>query len=401
MDDFDKKLYHDLNLEIEVPKEFTNIIKESLNNDKIKNKVSHYSLTKIISVACASLVLTAGIAYASTEIVKNIWKEPEKVFSNNNIITAEEKAECITKEEATTKANEILKKIGYNNEKIKSATLEKSSYKAIDWRFETESEISLSFNAYGKDGFWLFNSNVLKKDIKNYRTTKEEAEKTARKICEKYGYDLSQYNNVSVKANLIEEKNAYIWYVDFSKEYNGLVNSYDYISVAFIPEVNEIYYFIVNTSEYDNNTVEIEKEKAINTALEAEKNIKTGYEVECLDAYLSIKKMNSDAYLRINDYEQYIEQKNKLTSKEEIEYVVEKHIRKVWNVILLIRNTNSLLEHGNTYSYYVDATTGEIIGGESDACDITVERDKDGKKYTFYRDYETGKILLKEAYITH
>ena len=145
MDDFDKKLYHDLNLEIEVPKEFTNIIKESLNNDKIKKKVSHYSLTKIISVACASLVLTAGIAYASTEIVKNIWKEPEKVVSNNNIITAEEKAECITKEKATAKANEIFKKFGYSNEKIKSTTLEKSSYKTIDWRFETESEISLAF----------------------------------------------------------------------------------------------------------------------------------------------------------------------------------------------------------------------------------------------------------------
>ncbi len=398
MNDFDKKLYHDLNLEIEMPKKFTNIIKESLKNDKIKKKVTHYSLAKIVSVACASLVLTAGIAYASSEIVKNIWREPEKVISNNNIITAEEKVGCMTKEEATAKANEIFKKFGYNNEKIETVSLEKKAYKIIDWNFETETGISLSFDAYGKDGFWFFNSNVLKKEIKNYKTTKKEAERTAKEICEKYGYDLSKYTNISIKPNLVEEKDAYIWYVDFKQEYNGTVNNYEEISVAFIPEINEIYYFTVDTCDYENNPIEIKKEEAVNVALGAEKNTKTGYEVKCLDAYLSIEKMNSDAYLRTTDYEKYIEQRNNLSSKEDIDYVVEKHIRKVWKIILLVGEPNTKLDHDITYSYYIDATTGEVIGGESMLCDIYTANDEDGKTYTFYKDCETGKILLKELY---
>ena len=119
MDNFDKKLYHDLNLEVNIPKEFTSIIQESLNNDRLKKKVTHYSLSKIVSIACASLIMTIGIAYAGTEIVKNIWAKPQKtvgfaVEGTNNLITQEDKASCMTEEEATTKANEILKKIGYN-----------------------------------------------------------------------------------------------------------------------------------------------------------------------------------------------------------------------------------------------------------------------------------------------
>ena len=82
MDELDKKLYHDLSLEVEIPNKCKSVIKESLNDNKINRKKKHYSLAKIAVATCASFVLTAGIVYAGTAIVNKIWKQPEKILIN-------------------------------------------------------------------------------------------------------------------------------------------------------------------------------------------------------------------------------------------------------------------------------------------------------------------------------
>ena len=74
MDDLEKKLYMDLNTNMEIPTEFKDIIRKSLNEAKAKKKVEHYKLSKIIVTACASLLITTGIVCAGTVISKNIWK---------------------------------------------------------------------------------------------------------------------------------------------------------------------------------------------------------------------------------------------------------------------------------------------------------------------------------------
>lgn len=368
MDNFDKKLYHDLNLEVNIPKEFTNIIQESLNNDRPKKKVTHYSLAKIVSIACASLIMTIGIAYAGTEIVKNIWAKPQKtvgfaVEGTNNLLTQEDKASCMTEEEATKKAKEILKNFGYDNEIIKLASLNGTtdSY-GINWHFETENKILLTFDAKDEKYLDIFFQNVLYKDINSYRTTEQEAEKTARNICEKYGYDLSKYNNVQVSSNLHSEDKSYIWYVTFTKEYDGYLNDGEKIRIGFIPEINEILFFRMYDYKYDNNPVEIEKEEAIKTALDAENGIKHGYEIECSNAELDIVSMNGDAYLRTTDYKQYIRQQQINSSPNDyVEYRTDRIMRKAWKVTVESKEERKKNIH---YIYYIDATSGEIIGGK-------------------------------------
>ena len=370
MDDIEIKLYHDLNLKTEIPDECEKVIKEALHKRK-----KHYSLVKILTTACASLLITAGVVYAGTKVIETIWKKPEKVIGQvlEENILEEEKQGVINETDAKETAEELLRKFGYKNEKIKSIELEKNviNYK-VNWNIKTTNNIVLEFDSKGGKGLSIFVDEILKRDIEGYHTTKQEAEKTARDLCEKLGYDLTEYKHVEIDSNLEKEGNAYIWYVDFYKEYDGLVDNYNKISIAFIPEINEIYYFIVSDENYENNPVEINEEQAKETALKEEKKTNLKYEVKDTSAELSIVSMNGEAYARTYNYKQFCEQRNTIDYPDNkyIEYRTDRHIRKAWKITIEYSISKSEMSDKSFniqdlgYTYYVDATTGEIIGGE-------------------------------------
>lgn len=377
MDELDKKLYHDLSLEVEIPNKCKSVIKESLNDNKINRKKKHYSLAKIVVATCASFVLTAGIVYAGTAIVNKIWKQPEKVVGfysdeNTNQITDEEKASVMSEKEARKKAKDLLKKFGHEGEKIKLIQLDNNpnNYE-LEWYIQTDSDETnpniISFDARGEDCFDVLFQDALNESIHDYRTTKEEAVKTARELCKKYGYDTEKYTKIDIRSNL-EPEEAYIWYVDFYKEYDGIINPYESIKIGFVPEINDIYYLYVNNLKYENNPVEITEEQAKKVVLEAEQKTDTDYKMININTSLVINKMNGDAYKRITDYEQYYDTDN--PSEKEVYYKTEGRVRKTWNVILeydVPRFGEKEYKKSDFfkryYTYYVDATTGEIIGG--------------------------------------
>jgi len=71
--------------------------------------------------------------------------------------------------------------------------------------------------------------------------------------------------------------------------------------------------------------------------------------------------------LRASDYEQYYKQGNANYPTEKIiEYRVDRHIRRAWVVTINYMNTesDSIDLKNNCFSYFIDATTGEIIGGD-------------------------------------
>ena len=160
--------------------------------------------------------------------------------------------------------------------------------------------------------------------------------------------------------------------MNFYKKYNELVDRYNGISIAFIPEINEIYYFIVYEENYENNPVEVAEEKAKEIALNEEKKTELGYEIKNTETELAIVSMNGEAYARTNNYKQFCEQRNIIDYPEEkyIEYRTDKHIRKAWKVTIeyKLSGKNLFKENFNNqdlgYVYYIDATTGEVIGGE-------------------------------------
>lgn len=370
MDDIEKKLYHDLNLEIEIPAKCEEIIRGALYRRK-----KHYSWMKIATAACASLLITAGVVYAGTKVIETIWKEPTKVvgYATEQDITEEEKSEIMTKDEAIKKAEIILKNFGYKDENIKLIELEKYGYSSgIIWRVETYNNISLEFDAKGGKAINLFNQNALDANIEGYHTTKENAEKTARKLCNKFGYDLSEYEYVEINSNMETEEESYIWYISFYKVRDGLIDRFNEIEVGYIPEINDLYYFIVSEGQYENNPVEISEEQAKETALKAEEKTNIGYNVKNTTAKLDIVSMNGDAYLRTTDYKQFCEQKNGIDYPDEkhVEYITDSRIRTAWVVEIeydvpeedILKDTFNNLDLG--YTYFVDATTGEIIGGQ-------------------------------------
>ena len=388
MDNLDKKIYQEINTNIEIPIMLETKIKEGLNNNKIENKKSYKSWSKIATTACATVIMTAGIVYAGTAIYEKIWKEPtETIGIVNGNITEEDLKGTMSEKEAKKQAEEIFNKFGYITEKIKTIELEKDG-DSIVWHIETNNKLSVSFDAKGGKELWLFSDDILFKDIHNYRTTREEAAKTARKLCEKYGYDLSEYSNVEIGFNMDTEEESYIWYVNFSKELDNLVDRYNQIRIAFIPEINELRYFIITEGKYENNPIEITEEQAKETALKEEQKININYKIKETRAELGIAAMNTDAYARTIDYKQYCEQANiKYPDEKRIEYHTDERIRKVWKVTIeydipmkeiFLEDSFNMCDLG--YTYYIDATTGEIIGGESPNTDIKVI-------------YENGKLV--------
>lgn len=376
MDQLDKKLYNDLNSKIEIPNELDTVIKNGLN----KKKSNILSFKKIASFLIITFV-TSGIVFAGSVVYdKNIWKEPERVVvesAENSNNKSEIKQGTISEDNARKKANEILEKFGYGSDKIKTIKLENhiDDYDS-NWNITTEQNISISIEENEDAGFSVRNDNILNKGITNYRTTKEEAKNTAKEIAQKYGYDTKEYGYIKVESNLDSDKDSYIYNVTFCKEYNGIKNPYESIQISFIPEINEVYGFTFVNKKFENNSVEITKEKAEEIVLSEEQKLSAKYkmyDIEKLDTELKIVSMNGYANFRANEYEQLHEQTSENYPYEKwVFYRTESRIRMAWQVKVMYDIPDNINKFDRCYnindekfSYYIDVTTGEVIGGES------------------------------------
>ena len=375
MDKFDANIRNILTKEMDKPQSYYNTIKYALNKKKT-NKINivhkSFSLAKFAVATCFTIVLTTGIAFAAKEVYKNIWKEPEKVenYYASPEVTDSEKKEAITEEAAREVAQEILKRFGFENEIINKIELTNSPVNyELRWNIETKNQIKIFIDAKNTNTYTISTEMLfLNRNIRDYRGTRESVEITARKLCEKYGYDLSKYNYVEIQNNAIKDEDAYIWNVGFYKKYDELVNRYEEIKLALIPGINEIYYFIVNDNKFENNEVEISEEQAKQIAIEFDRKVPHGCEIRGSKASLGIEAMNGEAYTRQNNYEQYYKQSH--TENYPIEDILyhrtERKIRKCWRVTIIYNLTweQIINEHlDSNYTYLVDCTTGEVIGG--------------------------------------
>ena len=354
MDELDKKLFNDLSEKIGVPIRCEYIIRNALKNEELtKRKKIEIIVIKVARVF-GVLLLTAGTAFASTKIYENIWKTPEKIenfygahgeWYSNDINVNEKKA--ITEDEAREKFNEILNKFGYKNETIKSIELiDNPSDDGLFYRATTQNEFLLDLDAKNTENFKLF-TNIAYKNIGEYRGTQKEIENEVNNICKKYGYDLSKYNSKEVSFNISEsvyDKNIYenapeyanIWQIKYNKEYNGVVNKYEELTIGIIPEINEIYYFIYTNKSPENIDIVVNEQQAKNIALLKEKELNIGYNIKNVETKMDIVKMNGYAYLRENDFKKYYEQRfTERYPVDKLEYYrVEERIRQVWRVKL-------------------------------------------------------------------
>ena len=384
MDDFEKKLYNIRNKAPEAPNSFTKKIEETINIYEFKQKIKKYSLSKIIATSCASIVAATGMVFAGTMLSEHIWKTPEKTIGfygeqNKNSITNEDKNGAITEDEAREEVEMLLKRFGYENEKIKTIELQSTpkDYE-LYWDINTNSNISIRLNANNTKNFSIGFGTP--DGIENYRTTKEKIINTAKTLVKKYGYDVEKYTDIKVMGNIEQDNNedftysnSYIYIVVFYKEYDGLINPYESIHITFVPEINEIISFAVYDQEYENNEIKITEEQAKKIAIEAEQKTKPKYNIKNIYIDLKIAQMNGNAYLRMTDYEQYCEQNwADYSPNEKIDYRTENRTRKVLAVTIEYEIPENSLFYSydyadaeKYYTYFIDVTSGEIIGGDS------------------------------------
>ena len=331
------------------------------------------NLAKLVATFILTIGTTAGLVYAGSAVYEKIWKEPTS-YQITQGITEEEKAQCISEQEAEKIGNEYLKKVGFSDETIQNITLEKDwKEQENNWYMNSQ---KASFVIDGKTG------NIKSATIptrsytipENYGITRQEAKKVAYELLEKYKPENSQgtYELLSLKGNGNSEADSYIWYAEFYKKYDDLINPAEKVFIGWIPTINSLYCLDIDNYAYENNEQVISKEEAMEIAKNKDKEINPDGQIKTVQADTKIEQMNESVFLREKYGEEYESGKwNKEKIRENVYkikddavfYKTEERVRKVWRVVIEYdkSQTDNSLRY---YAYYVDATTGEIIGGE-------------------------------------
>ena len=267
-----------------------------------------------------------------------------------------------------------MKKVGFSDETIQNIVLEKDwKEQENNWYMNSQ---KASFVIDGKTG------NIKSATIptrsytipENYGITRQEAKKVAYELLEKYKPENSQgtYELLSLKGNGNSEADSYIWYAEFYKKYDDLINPAEKVFIGWIPTINSLYCLDIDNYAYENNEQVISKEEAMEIAKNKDKEINPDGQIKTIQAEIKIEQMNESVFLREKYGEEYESGKwNKEKVGESVYkikddavfYKTEERVRKVWRVVIEYdkSQTDNSLRY---YAYYVDATTGEIIGGE-------------------------------------
>lgn len=356
---------------------FNNIISKSQMKIAVSKfeeedkKMPKRNLPKLVATFVLTTTVTGGLVYATgNTIYDKIWKQPESYNITQNV-TDEEKAKCISEEEAENIGNSYLKKIGLNDEIIQNLGLTKEFLSNENvWNMSSQKATLTIDGETGK----IKSVNIPTWEYKipyDYGITREEARNVAKELLQKYKPedDKGEYELISLKRNNEKDEEAYIWYADFYKRYGDLINPEERISIGWVPTINGLYSLNIESNTYEDNEQKISKEDAIKIVTEKEKQIEQNKTIKDTRAEIRIKQMNENVYLRENFKEEYengtlnMEKTGENTYKlkeDAVIYKTEERVRKVWCVVVIY----NLDEPYQGYTYYVDSTTGEIIGGQ-------------------------------------
>ncbi len=348
-------------------------IKEE-NDIVMKNKTR--SIFKTVVTTTIGIALSTGVVFAGSKVIEKIWKTPEKVqilsgdLEEITKITEESKKENITEEKAKEIAVNKLKEIGFNSNIVDTNHYKEFNSNKIWYRFNTEDNYEISID--GKTGafydIWNNNANI---HDRNKEISEQEAIEIANKYYKLFGFKEGEYEITKIWSNNNEgsgKGSGFKIDIQFSKKYGEIYNPYERISIAIESKNKDFDYFMVENIPFDKNEIMITEEQAIQIALEEDKKIETNKVVET-KAKKMIVKMNADAYDRIKDKKKHYEAMQRVDYKVEERnyYNVEDKVRNAWVVVITYEDNfgdDSVKRFTEgQYSYFVDATTGEIIGG--------------------------------------
>ncbi|MBR3133026.1 MAG: hypothetical protein IKG42_02985 [Clostridia bacterium] len=258
-----------------------------------------------ISILIAVLFsLLISIVYAATE----------------NSSSLDEEAESLTEAAISSQIENILEPIGTNS------TIRK--IEAFDDKM-TDQKISKVYT----DNYIVSLNNSTKQLVGIYEKEAKYNLKTTVTKESAREFITSKYNEMNLPSEYtlvyLEKFDDYVWEADFQKEYNGLYNMYEAVKVFFNPENEEIVALTIFNDPYtETSETTISSEEAVSRAANSIDNINSE---SIKDSKLTLIKGNSF----------YKENKDKT-------------IHKAW--VLVTQEDDQI---------FVDAASGEIIGGDS------------------------------------
>lgn len=358
--------------------EFEKILEKSRMKMAISNfekenfKSPKKNWSKMVATFLLTIGITSGLVFATGKVAETIWKEP-KSYTISQDLSEEEKQHCISEKEAEEIGNAYLKKIGLTDENVEGLDLSKEFFENENvWRMHSK-KASITIDAE-KGRIKSIQIPTWEYKIPyNFGITRQEARKTAWELLEKYRPedDQGEYEMVTLRRNMETDEGSYIWYADFHKKYGDLLNEEEAIFIGWVPTINGLYTLNLKQNGYENNEEKLTKEDAIKIAKQKDNIIETAKTIKNTKAELRIQKMNENVYLRENFKDEYekgtlnLEKTGENTytlKKDAVFYETEERVRKVWCVVIEYD-----VPEGTTmssFTYYIDVTTGEIIGGQ-------------------------------------
>lgn len=347
---------------------------ENLNNilSKIENndKSNKYKFFRMIATFMLVVGVGSGIVFAGIKTYENIFKQPEKIenFTEELKVNEEDLNKIISEDEAKENVIEEAKryKLNVDNDNISSVEIIKSpNYDEITYCFTTKENTNIHINGItGKLTYFYIDEGYTAKELEKFTSNRDEMILVAENKMREYGYgDEYKVSHVSSN-NGDDETKSYLWYICFSKEYDGIFNKNQSISMTIIPKINLVTNISVDDEPFENNPIIITKEEAEKIAIEKDNLINTeGYKrLDEIKTELSIERMNADVYLKENGLSNGNETKT-LEDGSIYSYNTYKmngEVRKVYVVEFSYEDR----PFGQTRKYYIDTTTGEVIGGD-------------------------------------
>ncbi len=381
MDEIDRYLEKKFKEEVEVPESFEKAISQALYSERFEKVCRKRKLIKNISIFCLLLICTSGCAIGGYIAYENVWKEPkqytyaemENIIANDTV-TEEKKDKIIEAESIKNNVNDILNELGYANQEIKKIELKEYKQEGLEevyYNIETSGDnenLNLRVNAENGNLLSLENNKILSKDVSEADVNKSDVEKLSNELFSKISQENDAYRLYSCNSEYTSYQGELkkVWVSRYYKYYNDVINPYEELAFTFMNSVDglEISSIRNNISGvYENNPQVITEEEAIKIAESKEKEL-TDNEIVSISASIGIRKMNTYVYKLENNI--YNTNMNSELNNENL-YINEKLARNVWMVQIKheeieAKSNEEYLKEQNKV-YYVDITTGEIIGG--------------------------------------
>ena len=386
MDNIDKLIKETLKQNITIPTSCENTILYTLKKKKIKNNHNYYNFIKKLCYSFLGIILSTGVVFAGYTVYEKVWKEPKTFNSFEEECNYEKESDINTNKELISnyKPLSISEIISISSNLLNNLNISQD--------ISTENIKINSDNFYGyfeintKDYQLAFTSNgqltslenkSFNFEVKNDMTEINKATEISNEILKNLNinknYSLKWIECTSSIENNISNK---IWLATYYENINGLENKYNYINIFFIVNngnviIERISPFMLSDFEFDfqNNEITLSKEQAIEIATKIDRKI-SSQEIKSITAETSIERMNAFVYAQEKslgkEYDMKFEEIAENHSRNYEAYKVDNIIRVVWKIKIKYNYNKEIARHNNECfgrNYFVDATTGEIIGG--------------------------------------